>query len=91
MGEPLETHKPISIIMGLELCDEHLGAFNVQKMLTPDGRAMLRHKIAAHGKREPDFDRAFVMAARLDDADVKVMKATKMQRIFGAMAGVPPQ
>lgn len=105
MGTPLESDigfcsrfflgkkapPPIKITMGLELCDEHFAKFDVQKMLTHDGRAMLRHKIAQAGKREPDFDRAYVVAVSLEHNDVKTMKASRIQRTLGMLAGVPPK
>lgn len=87
IGENIATSKPISIVMGFGLCDEHLAAFDLQKVLTADGRAMFRHKIAGKGKREPDFDRAFVVACRFDSPDYIMMKATRLPRVLGAIGG----
>lgn len=77
-GWPIDLHQPLKMIMGLHICDAHKAQFDVKEMLNDDLRNIF--KIAANGKCEPDFDRAFVEWCKIGSAEYNALIKTRQQR-----------
>lgn len=65
-GYAFEAHAPVSVTLDLPLCAVHMAELraDVQSLLTADLRTLLSRALA--GRAPPDFERARVLARRID-------------------------
>lgn len=81
VGHEIGTHPPITITVGLCLCDRHIADVSVKEFLEADPKRRLQASVEgmcrAQGKAAPDFDRAFVSKVEFTDPAYLRLTATK--------------
>lgn len=65
MGWPLESHEPLSAILGLEVCESCFNDIKTEHFFGPDLDKLPNNmrgmfEIISKGKQPPDFARAFI-------------------------------
>lgn len=80
-GWPRGLHKPARMIIGVEVCAQHLRDIKVEEMLSDDIRQVVR--LALAGLCPPDFSRAWVDRIALDHPDYRKLADARSR-------GAPP-
>lgn len=73
-GHSIDSHQPISIFLGVEICSKHAAEETVEEWLK-DNRMRQMLTMAAAGRAAPDFDRAWLKVLALDDPDLLAYEA----------------
>ena len=69
---PIDTHQPIGLVFGLELCQSCMDALIPSHFMTDDIRRII--EMAAHGKQPPDFARAFLTRISIASREAQMWK-----------------
>lgn len=85
-GYPRDSHQPLSMILGLPVCEEHFKNINLEELLYKGGpfNEGLEpvFKAGAAGRQPPDFKRAWLSKIPLDGDKYK--NFVKSQEKFAA-------
>lgn len=76
-GCPIAEHDPIRVVIGLQLCDEHLAETKAGDFFTSDGRLEKIVRIRSRGLAEPDFKRAFVSRVEFDSEEWRALSKNR--------------
>ena len=81
-GVPIDTHQPLSMLIGLHCCLKHCRKFDVKSFLStvgPDGlnTAMVSMQLLAAGRAAPDFKRAFVIPVSMESSAAKQFESAR--------------
>lgn len=79
MGWALETHQPLSVIMGLKFCVEHAQRFDVRGTLAIDEPKSMRRvfEILAGDRCRPDYDRAWVDPIPIESEAFRALEGSR--------------
>ncbi len=70
-GFAIDCHQPMTAILGLALCDEHVKATTPAVILSDKLRELFMEITRSQGKARPDFDRAWVSPVSLNSNEYK--------------------
>lgn len=69
-GWAIDSHRPVTVIMNLEVCMAHFDAERMlADLLTPDLKALIREQLV--GRVPPDFDRAWISKVPVDSDEYR--------------------
>lgn len=80
-GFAIDSHTPMRLTLGLELCLKHAKGFKVNDFLTDQFKQTVTDAARAQNRVDPDFKRAFITPILLTDPEYCVMKRHQAGRL----------
>lgn len=72
-GWAINSHQPLSMMIGLEVCDTHFTEIKIEDFLTDDLKELAEKVL--EGKQPPDFARAWMSRISINSPEFKKFKS----------------